>query len=228
VLQEWDSRLFGISLHLPWALLDAQTEFTPPPASPETPTSFLWQAPNSEAVLFLGERWVELHGFVSRLLAVQDDGRAPPLSGSQKLVSKKYPSWLEYALKLCQVRGYWTLYPSQPTSASLATVHNELYQPPEEYEEDMARADMGDGVEVALVAGSLLETLPKGGSLLPFHELPLLSWDGKQTSLHDSNAAAVENAMDFRRLVGGCDTEGVREPVPEKSAADLFCSRLDG
>ncbi len=133
LLQEWDQKLFGISLELPSMSLNASS-FSPPARLQQPgeakqasggPTSFLWQAPNSNAVLFLGERWVELHGFVAKLLEARNKLPQPPKLLGQKLVSKAFPSWLEHALRLCRARGYWTLYPSQPTSSFVASVHRE-------------------------------------------------------------------------------------------------------
>lgn len=280
MLQEWDKRLFGVSLDLPRMGLDGVTKFSPPPplqkaaaaaakasspvsaaaavaaaVSDDGQTPFLWQAPNSNAVLFLGERWVELHRFVARLLEAQHSTSSTGLSPAEqkflttKRVSKTFPSWMEHALRLCQARGFWTLYPSSFTASALATVHNELYKPPEEYEDEVlaeaekrkkaaaaaaAGAETGgpsgpssngddNTGEVRLGSNSLLEALPNGGSLAPFSELPLLAWDGKQVSLDDLNSQAIEYATDFRRTVGGCSEGMLDVLLPET----LFCNDDD-
>ncbi|CAK7212110.1 hypothetical protein SEUCBS140593_001402 [Sporothrix eucalyptigena] len=245
LLQEWDKRLFGLSLDLPRKGLDATTKFTPPPPlkkadTADAPTdvsgvagdtSFLWQAPNSNAVLFLGERWAELHGFVAHLFDTQH--KAPGLPPLTKRVSKTLPSWLEHALQLCQARGLWTLYPSATTATAIATVHDELYQPPEEYEDEVlaeaAEAGSnprwtGDGEEVRLGSKSLIESLPqRTGGLAPFSDLPLLAWDGKQVSLADLDSQSVEYAMQFRRTYGGCTEGMLKLLLPET----LFCTEID-
>jgi hypothetical protein len=230
ILHEWDQRLFGISLDLPTTNLDLTTKFTPPPSldnsrssveAANRPTSFLWQAPNSDAMLFLGERWVELHGFVSGHLAAQRRRQLPAFF-AKKLVSKKYPAWLELCLRLSQVRGYWTLYPSEQTANVLAAVHNELYTPPEEYEKDLGKTKM-EKPEVALGVGSFVDTLPVKGALPPFQGLPLLAWDGKQTDMQTFTTGAAEYAESFRRLVGLCEVEGPEKVLPRPDAKDLFC-----
>ena len=232
VLQEWDKRLMGISLDLPLALLDAIEPFTPPsrrdvlPAAAkeeaDEPVSFLWQAPNSNAVLFPGDKWVELHGFVTQFVAAQRTRPALPAVFADKLVSKRYPSWLEHALRLARARGYWTLYPGRITARNLAAVHNELYKVPEEYAAE-ALVDTPERAEVTLAAGPLLDSLPGGGTLPPFDGLPLLGWDGAATTLAKLDAAAAEYASQIRSAIGGCENFLPEDLVPHRSASDLFC-----
>jgi len=242
LLQEWDRRILGISLDLPATYLNATERFSPPttkdvvkpavstpePVLTDEPTSFLWQAPNSNAVLYFGQRWVELHGFVSRLVEFQHKSPSSSSSSSsllsEKLVSKKYPAWLEHALKLSRARGYWTLYPSKVAATNLATIHNELFIAPEEYEGG-AVGDSIEGTEVTLAAGPLLDRLPGGGGLPAFDQLPLLTWDGEVTGLRDFDTFASEYASKFRRTIGGCEDFLPSDLIPEKSAADLFCSK---
>ncbi|CAK7221144.1 hypothetical protein SCUCBS95973_004396 [Sporothrix curviconia] len=246
LMQEWDKRLFGLSLDLPRNGLDGMTKFTPPAPLKKAgaggeaaaadvsgvagDTSFLWQAPNSNAVLFLGERWAELHSFVAHLLDAQR--KDPSLQPPAKSVSKTFPSWLEHALQLCQARGLWTLYPSATTATALATVHDELYQPPEEYEDEVLAeaAEAGSNPrwtepgEVRLGSKSLIEALPHGhGGLPPFSVLPLLSWQGKQVALADLDSAAQQYVTHFRRTVGGCSEGMLKLLLPET----LFCTDID-
>lgn len=231
-VQEWDARLLAVSLEMPSTHVDGSGSFSPPPRlepaqsaekSGDKETSFLWQAPNSNAALFFGDKWVELHGFVSQLLEIQRNLPTPPEMLAQKLVSKKFPSWLEHALRLSRVRGYWTLYPSQITATNLATVHNELYNAPEEYEKEISQ-DTESSNEITLARGGLLDSLPDGGTLMPFHDLPLLSWSGKPTKLKQMNDDALSFATEFKRSVGGCTTERTTGSLPDKSARDLFCT----
>ncbi|KAK3688525.1 hypothetical protein B0T22DRAFT_459652 [Podospora appendiculata] len=238
VIQEWDSRLLGISLDLPSTHLNASEPFTPPsrkvsqdaikppPAEADDPTPFLWQAPNSNAVLYTGLKWVELHDFVSRILALQHGTTQPPPFFPHKVVSKRYPSWLEHALELSRARGYWTLYPSSKTARNLAVAHHELYKAPEEYESEVDNKADGVG-EAMLATGPLLESLPNNGNLLPFNEMPLLSWDGRVTEVGEMNEDAAEYTRAFRQAVGGCEKLDAVELAPGKSVKDLFCSRDD-
>ncbi|ERS97743.1 hypothetical protein HMPREF1624_05914 [Sporothrix schenckii ATCC 58251] len=261
LLQEWDKRLFGISLDLPRTALDGSTPFVPPAplkkgdtteaaaasaagtsADTSADSSFLWQAPNSNAVLFLGERWADLHRFIAQLLATQRMAEPESKSHAEqpvKRVSKTFPAWLEHALQLCQARGFWTLYPSSTTASALATVHDELYKPPEEYEEDVLADAAAAGSnphwtgsdEVRLGSKTLLEALPhRGGTatgdttgLAPFSDLPLLAWDGKSVTLDELNDQSVEYATHFRRTTGGCSEGMLAVLLPET----LFCNDMD-
>lgn len=95
--------LLGISLDLPTTYLNDTTKLTPPLLN-KTATPFVWQAPNSNAALYFGDKWVELHDLVSRSLTSHH--MAPASSTAHKEVSKTYPSWLEHVLELARVRGY--------------------------------------------------------------------------------------------------------------------------
>lgn len=235
--QAWDQRLFSISLDLPTMTLGGSGPFVPPSRlpdrpedlelgspPPDAPAPFLWQAPNSNAALFMGEKWTELHGFVSQFLEAQHGLESTPDILAEKVVSRDYPAWMEHALRLCRARGYWTLYPSQDMAAGLATVHGELYQQPEEYENNGPGTNHDDEDEMVLRRGSLLDGLPKG-ELLQFSEMPLLSWDDKHVSLLTLNAASMKYAAEFRHTVGGCKMVA---DSPESSAQDLFCVSDDG
>ncbi len=233
--QEWDSRLLGISLDLPSTLLDGSKPFTAPPIKAPSgakaddangPSSFLWQAPNSNAALFTAQKWMELHALVSNMVSFQHSSPSlPPFFDKQ--VSKKHPAWLEHALRLSRARGYFTLYPS---IKNLATVHNELYRAPEEYEADAPRGGSGGGgardVELPVPApgGTLVDSLPGRGRLLDFDEMPLLLWDGTPAAtLGRLDEAAAAYADGFRRAVGGCQALAPEDLVAKTSTADLFC-----
>ncbi|EJT77767.1 hypothetical protein GGTG_02872 [Gaeumannomyces tritici R3-111a-1] len=234
-IQQWNSRLFGFSLELPSVHLDGSRPFSLPPRRGSTdgpslsdaPTSFLWEAPSSNAVLILGDKWVELHGFVSKVLVIQSGMAGTPRLLAEKLVSKRQPAWLEQALRLCRARGYLTLYPSRETSSQLVTVHTETYVPPEEYANDVPKgtgrhaADSSDGVS-AHSRAPLLDILHDGGELPQLYDLPMVSWDGAPTESAGLDDRAAKYAADFRREVGGCLND--RSGLPQdRSAADLFC-----
>lgn len=238
LVQEWDSRLFGVSLNLPSTHLDGTKPFTPPSrnAAGESPqpdvrgsTPFLWQAPNSNAALFTGQKWMELHALVSNLLEHQHrTASSPSAFFTDKLVSKRYPSWLEHALRLARARGYWMLYPSEEMVRNLATVHSELYRAPEEYERELARETLAGSVESPLSGGgNLFESLPDRGRLLSFDEMPLLHWNGHVTGLRELDDASADYARDFRRVVGGCGALSPEDLAPRPSMKDLFCMKDD-
>ncbi|KAK4156527.1 hypothetical protein C8A00DRAFT_12560 [Chaetomidium leptoderma] len=231
VNQEWDSRLLGLSLDLPTTHLDGSKRFTPPAGKGATEgdksTPFLWQAPNSNAALFTGQKWMELHAMVSNLIEYQHQTPSLPAFFTQKAVSKRYPSWLEHALRLSRARGYWTLYPSEVTARHLATIHKELYRAPEEYERELAKDTQGTTAELPVSRGMLFESLPNDGRLLGFGEMPLLLWDGRTTGLPYLDDAAAAYADDFRRAVGGCQALAPGDLVARKSMGDLFCVRDD-
>lgn len=217
--QQYPSRLLSISLTLPTTHLDATTPFRPP-NSP-----FLWQAPNSNAVLFTGTKWTELHSFVSHLFSLQQtalkQSTTLPSLFTTKLITKHYPSWLEHALKLSRARGYWTLYPSAETSKSVAVVHKEMFRAPEEYEREVesGRRDGEEGGRLGGAGGGLLEA-----GLPDFDEMDLLMWDGKRTGLRDLDAAAAEYTWEVRKAAGGCEAlDQERELAMRADGGDLFC-----
>lgn len=231
LLQGWDQRLLGISLDLPSTHLSGSVPFTPPDdilpgdevRPPSAPTAFLWQSPNSNAALFTGEKWVELHGFVSQLLDVQHRSDTLPSLLTEKSVSKDYPAWMEHVLRLSKVRGYLTLYPSSQLATNLATVHHELYRQPEEYELGGPAVRHDDEDEVVMHRESLLDSFPEKRQLSRFDDLPMRAWDGSTTTLEELDASAVGYASDFRRTVGGCDksvTPSLKDP--------LFCTSDEG
>ena len=128
-------QLLGISLDLPHTHLNGSTPFAPPKEDESDAFSplFLWQAPNSNAALYFGDKWKEFHSFVSSRISGEADS-AKSLS-DLKLVSHQYPAWMEYMLELSKARAYFMLYPAFATSSGFAivTVHHDLYQIPEEY-----------------------------------------------------------------------------------------------
>lgn len=179
----------------------------------------------------MGDKWIELHGYVTRFLEAQRNFSSPPPTLIKfKAVSKRFPAWLEHALRLARARGYFTLYPSPDTAKTLAVVHNELFHLPEEYEKDDIEDDedsekkskADEPTEVKLSAGALLDSLPEYGGLQPFNDLPLLSWEGKKMTLNQIDESAADYTLVFKRTVGGCK-EGEHQVAAHKYAADLFC-----
>ena len=236
--------VMGLSLDLPTTYLNDSATFTPPlfnvtlgedyVVSGVTP--FLWQAPNSNAALYFGEKWVELHDFVAQLLLSQHV-LPTPTTLNEKEVSKTYPSWLEHVLKLVRARGYWTIYPNFEYRDSLATLHNDLYQLPEEYSTELKDDIASSGeltadpaqylslrhTETPLIMTSLLTILPFEGDLPKMTEMPLLSWDGERINVSDIGKHAVAYSKVFRGEIGGCKHDAEEKTRYEGAASDLFC-----
>ncbi|KAG6020755.1 hypothetical protein E4U41_002735 [Claviceps citrina] len=237
LLDDYATSLMGLGLSIPHTLADGTTAFSPPaPEAGEKDTAFLWQRANSEAMLFTGQKWIELHHFISRTLSRKKTMSPPPpaaLLTSQRTAGNKYPAWLEYALQLSRLRGYYTLYPGRATADAILGVHSDMPDPPEEYPKDAARkttprssledesADRIDPVSPV----DMLETLPAKGVLQSPVTLPLLAWDGTPATRTSLRRQALEYAALFRREVGGCakeeDVQGARRSKAD--AADLFC-----
>ncbi|KAI9052967.1 hypothetical protein LZ554_003238 [Drepanopeziza brunnea f. sp. 'monogermtubi'] len=237
--------LLGISLDLPSVYLNDSTPFTAPLANVTDDeanvaagaTQFLWEAPNSNAELYFGDKWIELHDFVSQSLSSQHT-LPTPTTLNEKIVSKTYPSWLEHVLRLVRNRGYWTLYPTVENDYMLATLHQDLYQAPEEFKEEVeAEKEMSEELgadpseylslkqkerESLLIQTSLLNILPSGGDLPKLSAMPIVAWDGTIADADEIVARAEEYSSVFRREIGGCDEDSVKEVVG-MFAGDLFC-----
>jgi hypothetical protein len=150
-VEDWNSKMLGISFAAPSTLLDNSQPLTVPQPNGEAgwKGAFLWEAPNSDAMLISGEKWVELHGFVTQILDKQHASSQSPALLAHKEISKKYPSWLEYILQLSRLRGYYTVYPGPETASVVMGVHNDLPELPEEYDGDHPKKELhgarGDG-----------------------------------------------------------------------------------
>lgn len=247
--------LLGLSLELPRMHLNDTTPFSPPKPSKkpkgdekESSTPFLWQAPNSDAALYFGDKWIEFHSFLTSRIAV-DQTKQPV---RRKLISEIYPAWLEYLQELMRARGYTLLYPNLPSSSSnrnpIANLHYELYQPPEEFSKpkptsktdtpiptldpktetfttdpSIHRPKYKESKPLTSNLHSLLPPRPATLNQFP-SELPVLSHDGNEVDISVLEFAAHTFASDFRRQIGLCPA--THKPVPEPMKADdLFCNR---
>jgi hypothetical protein len=233
----------GISFQSPKTLLDDTTPLTVPVADAkgekDGASPFFWQAPTSDAVLFMGDKWVELHGYVSRILEKQQTRTDTPAFLAKKSTSKKHPAWLEYVLQLSQLRGYVTLYPRPETAATILGTHSDLPNTPEEYlGEETANKESGEADEATsrfdpASPVDMLATLPREGDLLSLGNLPLVSWSGKPTTLEELEVSSLELAKQFRQEVGECPPSVVGEedefglPKRNPDASDLFCKSKD-
>ncbi|PTB45478.1 uncharacterized protein TrAFT101_000921 [Trichoderma asperellum] len=233
--QHWENKLFGISLSAPTAYLDDTTQFTPPKPLEEQGsniegTPFLWQVPSSDAILIFGDKWVELHGYVSQLLEKQHASSTTPDLFAKKKISTKHPAWLEYILQLSRLRGYFTLYPTRQTANTIVGIHTDLYDVPEEYEQGKTAEQEQDLIKLASDGFDpashvdVLATLPHEGDLPLLYHMPWLTWDGKNTDDGAIEKTAAKYKQAFRTQIGGCKDESAG-PVPavDPNARDLFC-----
>lgn len=133
------SNLLGVSLELPSSLPTKSELFNPDAIDTshipylgdgETISVSLRQVPNSNAALYFGDKWVELHSFLSDRLADEES------TSHKKIISEKYPAVMESLLELMRARGYYLLYPDAKGTRSLATVHDDLVQVPEEFSQE--------------------------------------------------------------------------------------------
>lgn len=234
--QREGSKLLGISLDLPSVKPTSESEtFTPPSPQASDQTrrveqqnipSFLWQAPNSNAALYFGDKWAEFHSFLSSRLAVSE--AATNILSQDKLISPKYPAFMEYLLEMMRAKGYYVIYPSFPgrTAAPLAAVHTDLYHPPEEFAQASGlKQSEGIGglpaekpVDRAHTIMPLLDTFELGHPMLGL--IPVLSYDAERLAEESLQKQTTEYAKEFRAQYGNCsqDSDLVDDP-----SAHLFC-----
>lgn len=230
--RQYDStKAFGISLEMPQTYLNGSTPFEPP-SSGKAAKPFLWQAPNSNAMLYFGERWAEIHDFVSRSLKTQHKSDA--VTKQDENVSKVYPSWLTYMLSLSRARGYSTIYPNFRKD-KLVTLHTDLFKLPEEHKpspEEKPSGQLGADVktymklqkEQKLVKTGFLDFLKDGGSLPLLADVPTMSFDGHILEWLDVEERSDAFAAEFRKTVGGCGEKGKQLPITPGKTVDLFCN----
>jgi hypothetical protein len=262
----FSNNVLGLSLDMPSVYLNGSAPFTPPnhdlleaaapkrtkPIHKNTNSPFLWQAPNNNAALYFGDKWIELHSFLQhRLTKFHSTADATVL---KKTVSEQFPAWMEYALEFMRARGYALLYPpSSPSFEALVTIHKEQYHIPEEFASPKPKATTNadekeppsianepflvpkpgsivapQGVETPLAAmshQSLDAILPYDGPDPDLTALPHLAFNGLPLEPQDVFEYADKFANTFRKEVGGCkgsDGEG-RNKGFGGDAADLFC-----
>lgn len=158
-----------------------------------------------------------------------------PTTLNEHLVSKTHPSWLEHILRLAQARGYWTIYPNFENQDALATVHTDLYQPPEEYAEEPA-VQPSDSAELTadpskhlqqkepkLLTTSLLNILPFRGILPKIYDLPMMTWDGHKVIAVELVKLAEQYSQVFKREIGGCIDDELKRVKSGTTTSDLFC-----
>ncbi|KAH0545527.1 hypothetical protein FGG08_000358 [Glutinoglossum americanum] len=236
------SKLAGIALNLPSTYMNASLSFDPPLAQPHDrdlsdpvpeggqATPFLWQAPDSDAALYFGEKWIEFQDFLaSRLDTLRE---SPRPHKRPKATSPKYPPWMEYLSELSCAMGYVMLYPNWESGGSFATAHYELTPQKADFTGADSATDIEDERNVLitqpsmrlpreppLISGTtLVRILPLDGDLPELSVVPLLSFDGRPVSRSAMDIEAAEYAAVFRREIGGCGFD-----IEVRNVGDLFC-----
>ncbi|KAF7591239.1 hypothetical protein BBP40_001844 [Aspergillus hancockii] len=242
------SDLLGISLELPSSLPTEGKSFTPPAADSTSSTEdgealpiFLWQAPNSNAALYFGDKWAEFHSFLSDRLTVEEAPDGALLNDN--LISERYPSVMEYLLELMRTRGYHLLYPAFPARGTnaLVTIHTDLYQYPEEFSREGSAKLTGPesidehskplaavSVENSRFTEQLLSQTSTLSSLLDqfsldlpeLDNLPLLSYGGEEVTRAALITDSMEYLRQFRVRYGGCP----QNESEDASSTSLFCA----
>ncbi|EFE29771.1 uncharacterized protein ARB_03112 [Trichophyton benhamiae CBS 112371] len=223
--------LFGVSLELPSSrptdgkpFSVPRTISSPKGQSAEIPT-LLWQIPDNNAVLYFGDMWAEFQSFLSHRLSTSIQKKGKDV---HKVIMKSYPSWMDYMLEFMRARGYYLVYPAfaAQDDLAIATVHNELHRPPEEYDDPNQRQVKPNFEEKDLAhspstLSTLLDVYP--GMLPDIRELPVLPYTGELTHDDESTNEQVSFLQTFRKEIGGCTNSDEKpESVPLK-ADDLFC-----
>ncbi|CAG7940140.1 unnamed protein product [Penicillium salamii] len=227
-------KLVGVSLELPSTKPTVDREIFAPPEmvakdKEHVVPSFIWQAPNSNAALYFGDLWTEFHSFLSNRLSTPESA---PVSHT-KLISEQYPAFMEYLLELIRAKGYYLLYPSFPGKEyhSIATIHEELYQPPEEFGDRIASSPDNEG-DSATASGSVEKSPSHITTIMPLFDLfpsglpdldalSLLGFDGERLNAVDYEARTREYLQSFRTDYGGC----VGDSKMDTPSPDLFCQQ---
>jgi hypothetical protein len=242
------ARLMGISLESPSRLLNGSSldlaQVIPDILSP----LFLYQAPNTQAALYFGDKWVEFHSFLSHRLSTGLAIASADLTPDAAY--QGHPVWLAYLVEFTKARAYYMLYPIvRPGGSPLVTIHTELYQSPIDAFE--TKSPIGGSTErpsVTDLSGSEVltgyqEQVPQpepvirntesvlsvlltagGNTTLPRLEgLPILSHDAVLVTPETSQQLSISFADQFSLEFGGCKTLQDRAPSSAWMADDLFC-----
>jgi len=142
----------GISLELPDKAPDGKTKS--PWAALKIPDPLVfWQAPNSNACLYFGDKWVEMHTFLAQRLMA--DPEMVKKSAASPVLSQDFPGWLQLVLEMMQARNYYVMYPrfAQNEHEAIASLHKELAQKPEEYMGAALKSQDSEGEQTKDVLG---------------------------------------------------------------------------
>jgi 26S proteasome regulatory subunit N1 len=236
------AKLMGISLELPSSRLTNIDPFKQPDiedtqsssnSAPGALPMFLWQAPNSNAALYFGDKWLELHSFLGhRLASVADAETRSTMDETDEtdetFIPGFYLEFMKYLLELIRAKGYYLLYPAfyNHGQFSLATFHSELFQFPEETFNEAAVAPNSEALRASTSTERLLS---KASTLMPLlgtftqglpdiTPLPILSHHGERISDYVLNRETEQYQRQFRVNFGGC--QGSKE---DRVTGDLFC-----
>ncbi|KAL1955155.1 hypothetical protein VTO42DRAFT_8970 [Malbranchea cinnamomea] len=206
---------------------------------------FLWQAPNSNAALYFGDKWIQFQSFLSKRTLSPSNPTLHPT-----IMSTKFPAWVRHAVEFIRAHGYYMLFPAFATDEefALVSVHNELYHPPEEFalahpelmsdlentiprpgEPLSADSDPESGplqsVEKVLSDSStisdLLHTFP--GGLPNISSLPVVSNAGELMFSDELIEQMGAYQQAFRVEVGSCAEGDPSDDIDPEKAHDLFC-----
>lgn len=199
----------------------------------------LSQSLHGEAALFFGDKWAEMHQYLSlRLMA---DPQLSSVVEPDRLTDKQEATWVKLATEMMRAQGYVMLYPrASDNGSALAVLHTELQQPPEEQpDQEPAPTEVLDlGTEKgaltakviesefalgarALSRASLLTLLNSDQSrVAPLHHIPLISHQGKPIDTRTLQAQAIAYARQLAVNVGGCPPS---QPVEPGDLGLLFC-----
>lgn len=244
--------LFGLALSTPVTYLDGAESFRPPTTmdmaeskyttnpkgmDDEQAVPFLWQAPNADAALIFGDKWSELHEYLkNRFRASHNPASVSHATTKRaKVVAETQPGWMEYMLELMRARGWVTMFPAKREAGTWATVHQDLYQVPEEFMKASSRKKEDDFPEEKTpgpeseaeepflrAASSILEPpredrnvmqhshplhslLPFDGDLPMLSDLPHLTTAGDVVVSDVMEEQLVSYKAQLRKDVGGCD-----------------------
>lgn len=243
-------RMIGLSLDLPALAPDLKTK-SPWSGGHLAEPLVLWQAPNSNAAVFFGDRWMELHSFLSRRLMV--DSALTRKTATSPSISHEYPAWLQPVLEMMQALDYYMLYPTfaAKENSAVVTVHRELHQSPEEYvkakpddEQPLnALTELAEGqaltaedeikwllrqeyrVYTDSLATQLVECVAaaqRKSNVADDITIPLISFSGEKITREDSRIVSSKFAEDFAQVIGGCVSH---DPTKKgnRNVGSLFC-----
>ncbi|KAF7193270.1 hypothetical protein HII31_05364 [Pseudocercospora fuligena] len=250
--------LIGISLDVPTSSLNGKADFAVPKVSNmsygkfeeeeqvnmEDPAPFLYQGPTSTATLMFGDKWMELHDFLSWRVKATHAGKAMK---TNKFVSERQPSWAEFLLELMWARNWFVLHPA----SAFVTVHNEMAQLPEEFlrtPQDSKSTDtpitpahpeeepyllsaeqpvLTDHLEADPSRNlmPLHQMLPFSGELQEPAQLPAVAFNGGFSQMYTLGDQIEDYVTQFRKSFGGCQGEAVTRPriIEAGKTDDLFC-----
>lgn len=197
------------------------------------------QSLHADAALFFGDKWAEMHQYLSMRLMTD-----PQLSKSVKPEEghlAEEPTWVSLATEMMRAQGYAMLVPQvSSTESPLAVLHSELHHVPEEQLDQQAAPtdtiDLGSEKDVLtaqtsksmaaearqLSRTSLLSLLKRGSSQAPtvLDEVPLYSHQGELVDVKTLRERAADYARQLSVQVGGCTEDQGGQPGGLES---LFC-----